>query len=78
MSRQDCEAAGTVAPMREVELWRRLHDALPDGYAATWADHVVLEELGSRTVREALAAGLPCKSIWRAVWSQLELPTSER
>ena len=51
---------------------------LPTGYAATWSDTVVLEELGSRTVREALAAGLSCKRIWRAVWKQLELPDSLR
>lgn len=51
---------------------------LPGGYAATWADQVVLEELGSRTVRQALAAGLPCKHIWRAVWAQLELPGNLR
>ena len=30
--------------------------------------------VGGRTVREALAAAVPCKRIWRAVWRQLELP----
>ncbi|GAA3856292.1 hypothetical protein GCM10022275_03780 [Tessaracoccus defluvii] len=64
--------------MREVELWQRMHAVLPGGYAATWADQVVLEDLGSRTVRDALAAGLPCKRIWRAVWAQLELPATLR
>ena len=64
--------------MREVELWQRMDRVLPAGYAASWADQVVLEELGSRTVREALAAGLPCKRIWRAVWRQLELPATLR
>jgi hypothetical protein len=56
----------------------RLDEVLPGGYAASWADQVVLEELGSRTVREALAAGQPCKRIWRAVWRQLELPATLR
>ena len=28
--------------------------------------------------REALAAGVPCKQIWRAVWQNMELPASER
>lgn len=64
--------------VREVELWQRLNEVLPGGYAASWADQVVMESLGSRTVREALAAGLPCKRIWRAVWAQLELPDSLR
>ncbi|MCC2593133.1 DUF3046 domain-containing protein [Tessaracoccus sp. OS52] len=60
--------------MREAELWARLGKVLPDGYAAVWAEQVVLADLGGRTVRESLAAGLPCKRIWRAVWAQLELP----
>ena len=64
--------------MREVELWQRMDEVLPGGYAASRADQVVLEELGSKTVREALAAGQPCKRIWRAVWRQLELPATLR
>ena len=49
--------------MREVELWQRMDEVLPGGYAASWADQVVLEELGSKTVREALAAGQPCNNL---------------
>lgn len=60
--------------VREVELWQRMRDVLPEGYVSVWADQVVLADLGGRTVREALAAGQPCKRIWRAVWRQLELP----
>lgn len=63
--------------VREVELWQRLDEVLPGGYAASWADQVALGELGSRTVREALADGIACKRIWRAVWRQLELPESK-
>lgn len=47
-------------------------------YAQVWADQTSLAGLGNRTVREALRAGVPCKSIWRAVWDVLELPASER
>ncbi|SDZ08524.1 Protein of unknown function [Tessaracoccus flavus] len=64
--------------MREVELWARMAAVLPGGYAATWADQVVLEDLDGRTVRDALGAGIPCKRIWRAVWRQLELPDTLR
>ena len=64
--------------MREVELWARLEAALGPGYAKSWAATVALQDLGSRTVDEALAAGVPCKQIWRAAWSHLELPVSER
>ena len=34
--------------------------------------------LGQRTVVQALADGIPCKTIWRAVWTALELPARDR
>lgn len=64
--------------MRETELWQRLERALGPAYARTWAGHVVLADVGGRTVVEALEAGVPCKQIWRAVWRHLELPDRER
>ena len=64
--------------MREAELWSRLEAALGESYARSWASTVALQELGSRTVDEGLAAGGPCKEIWRAVWIALELPESMR
>ncbi|MBW8752385.1 MAG: DUF3046 domain-containing protein [Propionibacteriales bacterium] len=38
----------------------------------------VLSELGGRTVDEALAAGVPPKEVWRAVWGALQLPARDR
>ncbi|MCL2489850.1 MAG: DUF3046 domain-containing protein [Propionibacteriaceae bacterium] len=64
--------------MRETELWARLTAALGPAYATTWADQVALPTLGSRTVSEALKAGLPCKTIWRAAWEWLELAPHDR
>lgn len=64
----------TLLHVREAELWARMGQVLPDGYSRVWADQVVLAELSGRTVSEALAQGLPCKTIWRAVWRHLELP----
>ncbi len=64
--------------MRETELWRRLERHLGADYARAWAAQVALGELGSRTVVEALDAGVPAVAVWRAVWTQLELPDSER
>lgn len=64
--------------MREAELWERMGQHLGPGYAPLWAESVVMSDLGGRTVSEALAAGLPCKTIWRAVWAQLELPEKYR
>ncbi|MGA4668255.1 DUF3046 domain-containing protein [Propionibacteriaceae bacterium Y1923] len=64
--------------MREAELWQRLAQHLGDGYARTWAEQYSLDTLGGRTVVESLAAGLPNKTIWRAVWQALELPATDR
>jgi len=64
--------------MRETELWARLTAAVGPAYVATWAEQVALPAIGSRTVAEALKAGLPCKTIWRAAWEWLELAQRDR
>jgi hypothetical protein len=64
--------------MRETEFWTRMETQLGSGYARTWAETVVLADLGGRTAAEALRAGVPCKQVWRAVWAMLELPQRER
>lgn len=48
------------------------------GYAESWANDYVIESLGSRTVVQALAAGLDTKVVWRAVHRELGLPPSAR
>ena len=60
--------------VREQEFWERLSEQLGHDYARFWANQTVLDELGGRTVLEGLAAGIPVKQIWRAVWAVLELP----
>jgi len=52
--------------------------ALGPSYARTWADMFVMSELGGRTTNEALAAGVPPKQVWAAVWRVLELPANQR
>lgn len=64
--------------MKHTEFWSRLEEALGPAYARSWASMYVLADLGGRTVDEALAAGVPPKEVWRAVWSALELPARER
>jgi hypothetical protein len=64
--------------VRETELWERLGQALGPSYARAWAEQVALTELGSRTIVEALAAGVETKRVWRAAHTMLELPASER
>lgn len=69
---------GTMAAVKETELWQRLQLHLGAAYFRVWASEYSLAALGQRTVVEALADGVPCKIIWRAVWAALELPARDR
>ena len=64
--------------MKHTEFWARLEEALGPAYARSWASMYVLSDLGGRTVDEALAAGVPPKEVWRAVWAALQLPARDR
>lgn len=64
--------------MRHTELWARLDAALGPAAAKTWAEYQAITELGSRTVVEALAEGIPPKRVWGAVWAVLELPAKDK
>ncbi|MDN4161662.1 DUF3046 domain-containing protein [Nocardioides abyssi] len=64
--------------MRHTEFWARLEKQLGRGYCEVWADQFVMSELGGRTAREALDAGMTPKEVWRAVWAALELPATEK
>jgi len=52
--------------------------ALGSGYAHVWAEQFVMADLGGRTAKEALDAGVSPKQVWRAAWKALELPQSAR
>ena len=47
-------------------------------YARSYATDMVLAELGSRTVVQALAEGDDAKAVWRAVCDANHAPLSER
>ncbi|TDO60962.1 MULTISPECIES: DUF3046 domain-containing protein [Kribbella] len=64
--------------MRLTEFWARMDHHLGPAYARTWAETQVVQELGGRTVVEALDDGEAAKFVWRAVWAHLNLPPSER
>ncbi|GAA1479232.1 DUF3046 domain-containing protein [Nocardioides aestuarii] len=64
--------------MRYSEFWTRMDEVLGVAYAETWAKDQVIGLLGSRTVMEALDAGVPPKEVWRAVCHQLGLPPQAR
>jgi hypothetical protein len=67
-----------VTIVRHSEFWARMEQSLGPAYARSWAEQHVLRELDGRTVVEALTEGEPPKSVWRAVWADLELPARER
>lgn len=64
--------------MRHTELWARLREALGEDYAEFWAGQTVIAALDGRTPQQALAAGVPPKQVWAAVWEVLGLPASLR
>jgi hypothetical protein len=64
--------------VRHTEFWERMEAALGTGYYRVWADQFVMSDLGGRTAKEALDAGVPAKQVWAAVWTALELPARER
>jgi len=64
--------------VRHTEFWTRMESALGSAYARTWAQEHVMSSLEGRTVEEALAAGEPPKTVWRAVWHTLGLPAAQR
>jgi Protein of unknown function (DUF3046) len=64
--------------VRLTEFWRRMELVLGTGYAESWASDHVVAGLQGATVREALAAGVDTKTVWRAVAADLQLPPGER
>lgn len=64
--------------MRHTEFWARMEAALGPAYARSWAEQFSLAALGGRTVEQALADGETPRTVWRAVWSALELPARDR
>lgn len=49
--------------MRISEFWYRLRQVYPD--ADTFANDIAISELGSMTIREALATGFEPDEIWK-------------
>lgn len=64
--------------MRLTDFWMRMEAHFGPTYAYSWAKDTMLKDLGSRTVEQAIAAGIDTVDIWRAVWAYEGLPASER
>lgn len=47
-------------------------------YAASVAQDYVLDDIGGRTVNQALTDGIPVKDIWLAVCDAFDVPDSLR
>lgn len=55
-----------------------MDDALGPAYSRSWAHDHVLPGLGGQTVESALALGWDAKTVWRAVYEELNLPPIDR
>ncbi|MGB8650286.1 MAG: DUF3046 domain-containing protein [Mycobacteriales bacterium] len=64
--------------MRLTDFWQRMDRRFGATYARSYAADMVLAELGSRTVVQALADGEDAKDVWRAVCDANAAPLSER
>ena len=64
--------------MRHTEFWTLMDQVLGPAYSRSWAELTVIGDLGGRTAREALDAGVPPKQVWAAVRRQLDLPETWR
>ena len=64
--------------MRLTEFWGRMEKRFGVAYARSYAADMVIAELGSRTVEQALAQGEDAKSVWRAVCEATNAPASDR
>lgn len=64
--------------MRHTEFWALLEQVVGPTYARTWAEQQSITGLGSRTVVEALAAGMTPKEVWAEVRRHLGLPDTWR
>ncbi|MDP9395493.1 MAG: DUF3046 domain-containing protein [Actinomycetota bacterium] len=63
--------------MRLTEFWRRMDEHF-GAQSRAFARDRVLNELGSRTVEEALAQGDAAKDVWRAVCVEADIPPRKR
>jgi hypothetical protein len=64
--------------VRLTEFWGRMEKRFGAAYAHSYAADMVIAELGSRTVEQALAQGEDAKSVWRAVCDATNAPASDR
>ena len=62
--------------MKLSEFQRAITDEFGDAYGQTLLSDLVLAELGNRTAKEAVAAGLPLRDVWIALCKETGVPQS--
>jgi len=72
------ERSRILVSMRLTAFWKNMYEQFGEAYADSLAQDHVIEELGSRTVQQALADGIGAKEVWRAVCNAFDLPASVR
>ena len=60
--------------MRLTDFWERMERRFGSRYAQSYATDMVLAELDSRTVAQALSDGDDVKGVWRAVCAATQAP----
>ena len=64
--------------MRISDLKERLLLSFGEEWAPSFSQDIAISELGSKTVNEALKAGLEADEIWRAVCRQCPVETAKQ
>lgn len=64
--------------MRISDLRERLLLSFGEEWASSFSQDIAISELGSKTVNEALKAGLEADEIWRAVCKQCPTETAKQ
>lgn len=62
-----------MAGVRLTVFWNRMNQQFGEVYAASVARDYVMSELGGRTVEQALAQGVPAKTVWQAVCATFDV-----
>ncbi|MBM7504476.1 DUF3046 domain-containing protein [Agromyces aurantiacus] len=64
--------------MKRSEFELAVEEEFGPGYASIVVDDLVLGALEGRTARQALAAGVPPRSVWLALCEATDVPESRR
>jgi hypothetical protein len=62
--------------MRRSEFMIAVADEFGEAYGRVLVDDLVLSEVGSRTARDALSAGVPPREVWLALCRAKDVPSN--